>query len=474
MLQQWNETCTICYACAEQLNIACSFRKLCLQSNCSLIQPLTKSSLSMDNCEIVKQILESNCNKGNSFYSCCIHNNIPSTNISSLNHSNCNIIHKPVSKDVFNSHKLCQYLKESQNGNIITYQLQEASDNKTNKGELKIEENTKVEDQSSLAAEEYQLTNGDNNFDDEQDCIDNCDVNSVADKLETKSKTEKNSKVHKRKRFNCGKCNSYFLSSKKLINHSFNVHGLDSSLVKPFACDRCESKFSTSSNLLQHKKYHAGNRTHICTFCGKGFITKNDLNIHEKQHLNKREYKCSHCPKTFNTHKDLRTHRVVVHTDPSLWNYVCTFCPKRFPIKSNLDQHTRRHMGEKRFGCHICEKRFVDKCVLQKHIKSHSNFRAFKCEYCNKEYKENRILEIHKTKIHGVGNAKIPVRVKKHFCHICPKSYFAKNKLTRHMFSHTGEKPYVCHMCDRKFTDKSYVKQHLRTTHNIVEMDENR
>lgn len=281
-------------------------------------------------------------------------------------------------------------------------------------------------------------------------------------------------KSMRRLTFTCEHCPTTFKSSRKLVQHARSEHELDSKSVKPFGCDECDRKFRNSSNLLQHKKYHEGKRSSVCSFCGKGFITKSDLLIHEKQHLNKREYSCELCPKNFNTHKDLRSHKLVVHTEPSTWNHLCESCDKRFPIKSNYDQHMRRHRGDKRFGCHICEKRFIDKVVLQKHILSHSNVRAFKCEHCLKEYKEKRVLEVHLTKVHGIGNAKIPVRVKKYFCHICPKSYFAKNKLTRHMFTHSGERPFGCSVCKKRFTDKSYVKQHLRNAHNIFEAQENR
>lgn len=72
-------------------------------------------------------------------------------------------------------------------------------------------------------------------------------------------------------------------------------------------------------------------------------------------------------------------------------------------------------------------------------------------------------------KVHsiGLGKVKIPVRERNYSCHFCPKAYYAKNKLTRHLYTHSGEKPFSCPICDKKFNDKSYVKQHLRNTHNV-------
>ncbi|CAG9770688.1 unnamed protein product [Ceutorhynchus assimilis] len=301
------------------------------------------------------------------------------------------------------------------------------------------------------------------------------DIETYSSDPECKSEEHQTNPRKKRKKitFVCEKCAQTFNSSTKLVNHCIKYHDMKKIDVRPFICDRCPSRFCNSSNLLQHIKYHDAVRSNVCTYCGKGFITKTDLNIHEKQHLNKREYRCEDCGKCFNTHKDVRSHKLVVHTDANSWKYCCEICQKPFPIKSNYDSHMRRHTGDKKFECHLCQRKFTDKCVLQRHMRTHSNVREFRCSYCDREYKDPRVLRVHMAKIHGVGvgEVKIPSREKKYICHICPKSYYAKNKLTRHLYTHSGEKPYDCHICGKKFNDKSYVKQHLKKTHNMTDTD---
>ncbi|XP_044261207.1 zinc finger protein 600-like [Tribolium madens] len=295
--------------------------------------------------------------------------------------------------------------------------------------------------------------------------------------------TQKTLKVHLKKckmreppsrknRFSCEVCNLVLNYAKDVVEHCVREHSMEGKLVKPYTCNECPMRFSSSANLIQHRKYHDGSRNHICSFCGKSYITKSDLTVHEYIHFNRRNYKCEFCDKAFNTNKNLRSHILVVHTESTLWKYGCDLCNRRFPLKSGFEQHMKRHTGDKRFGCHICDKSFVSRSELQKHVGSHSMVNPFKCTHCEKAYKEKRFFEIHLTKHHGIGNAKIPVKVKKFACHVCPNTFFDKHKLQRHLRVHSGVKPYGCQDCGKKFSDKYYLKQHAKNIHNNVQSDQ--
>lgn len=262
----------------------------------------------------------------------------------------------------------------------------------------------------------------------------------------------------------CKTCGMIFNTHYLAKRHMRNVHATE----KNYECEICQQRFASPVYLNAHKRYHTGERSHICSFCGKGFITGSDLYHHEKIHQNKRAYKCDKCPKAFNTSSDLHKHKLCVHIDRGEWKYVCTYCNRRFPLKTNLDAHTKTHTGERNFACHLCNHKCVNRSVLLRHITSHSNVRLFKCNVCVMEYKYQKSLDVHMAKAHGIGDAKIPERIKKYFCHICPKSYFANNKLQKHIRTHTGERPFSCQICDKRFIDKSYIKQHLKTAHNVT------
>ncbi|KAI4901158.1 hypothetical protein NFI96_022148 [Prochilodus magdalenae] len=51
---------------------------------------------------------------------------------------------------------------------------------------------------------------------------------------------------------------------------------------------------------------------------------------------------------------------------------------------------------------------------------------------------------------------------RKKICHVCSKRFWSLQDLTRHMRSHTGERPYKCQTCERTFTLKHSLVRHQR------------
>lgn len=50
-------------------------------------------------------------------------------------------------------------------------------------------------------------------------------------------------------------------------------------------------------------------------------------------------------------------------------------------------------------------------------------------------------------------------------CDICHKNFPFKSYLTRHMFSHSGEKPLNCPYCDQKFYLRGHLNVHVQKKH---------
>ncbi|KAK4325341.1 hypothetical protein Pmani_004058 [Petrolisthes manimaculis] len=52
-----------------------------------------------------------------------------------------------------------------------------------------------------------------------------------------------------------------------------------------------------------------------------------------------------------------------------------------------------------------------------------------------------------------------------HSCQYCPRTFYLRSDLTRHVRIHTGEKPFNCPYCNHATARKSSLKKHLLSKH---------
>ncbi|XP_040909584.1 telomere zinc finger-associated protein isoform X2 [Toxotes jaculatrix] len=290
-------------------------------------------------------------------------------------------------------------------------------------------------------------------------------------------------KVHNRRHtgerpFGCLKCGKRYFRKENLLIHEIR----DCARVQTYTCVTCSATFNGKEQLRLHVVSHTGDMPHKCSSCPEQFMYKKNLTIHMmKIHGYPKPHACPQCPKTFLTRTELRVHEAAKHRGEKPFvceecghrassrnglqmhikaihrnerPFVCNLCGHAFSQKNNLNMHLRIHSGEKPYQCHLCGKTFRTQASLDKHHRTHTGERPFSCDVCEQRFTEKGALVRHKASKHEEGRP--------HCCHICGKTFKAREQLRVHLRRHKGMRKFECIDCGYKFTRQAHLRRHIQ------------
>lgn len=94
----------------------------------------------------------------------------------------------------------------------------------------------------------------------------------------------------------CYVCDSKFLTTKELKDHSEKEHN-----IIQYLCIICNKLFKHSRNLQNHIFTHSGDKPYQCELCGNKFSRADHLTRHRKNNCDQLEFECDLCGKIYKT-----------------------------------------------------------------------------------------------------------------------------------------------------------------------------
>ncbi|XP_060808133.1 zinc finger protein 879 [Amyelois transitella] len=282
-----------------------------------------------------------------------------------------------------------------------------------------------------------------------------------------------------------------------------------------YQCPHCPSEFDKLTTYMGHIRIkHVSD--FVCELCGYTFVSKKGIDVHKKKKHRLAEKTvslegpyCEVCDVTFVSEDAHERHlklsskhssdsdpnrirndsqsmhaersgrvvrrierRPVVHPRPACepgapGPVACEQCGLQLRDLRLYAQHFRRaHPDKNRTKypamktpcmCEQCGRLFQSMALLKDHMWVHTGEKRFKCERCDKSFTQKTNLVFH-MRVHSATRPTYE-------CPLCGKHFAFFNNRRRHMFIHTGLKPYKCDTCGKCFTTTGEQRAHVEHVH---------
>ncbi|CAL8098720.1 unnamed protein product [Orchesella dallaii] len=299
-------------------------------------------------------------------------------------------------------------------------------------------------------------------------------------------RTHASEKPHK-----CTVCGKGFHENNNLKRHMRSHTG-----ERPFPCLICKNRFACKSGLSNHMRIHSNrkdSRFH-CLFCGSYSTSKPHFYSHLLRHIKEKAKHCSFCDVSYVTTFELTQHIALEHTLKPTFNPVafgCVMCSKSFPTNGQLMSHIKRHTREKPNNCTKCEKSYTSKGELTMHFRmKHTNNRPHECNICGERFHYQFPLDQHIRRHLGEKTYKCKIcdrafaaseDLKRHeqlhdrsgthdLCVFCGKFFRSSNKSSYyiHLRSHIREKACFCKECGKEYALPAKLQVHSRLHSGMI------
>ncbi|XP_037602115.1 zinc finger protein 770-like [Sebastes umbrosus] len=188
-------------------------------------------------------------------------------------------------------------------------------------------------------------------------------------------------------------------------------------------CFQCLKCFPSASKLQRHEMVHTGLKPFQCVSCGKAFRQAPHLKVHERLHCKRKPSK-------------------PVSQQGNMRKLKANSLQQLYPrISVRIPQQTKSVNTDSKLSN-------SDDAVS-------NGVSASLCT--RREISITKVNSLFKTNCKGNVTFK---NKKLHTCRICFKSFMFPYKLSRHMVTHSGIRPYKCTLCSRTFTQRGHLKIH--------------
>ena len=266
--------------------------------------------------------------------------------------------------------------------------------------------------------------------------------------------------------FICARCKKQFTSWVQFERHMFR----QSRQKGDYKCTICKKRFTRPENLKNHMQYHENKESFACPICLKQLSNPKSLRRHVELHVSGPAKESDHnSGKQFHDVQDARDH-MPIHASSDETKSVehGITCTQLAEEQSTVDYDTKPE-----FTCMECANAFPTLDNLEDHMYQHSTTRPHKCTQCEEQFSLPASLSIHMMKHTECSNSSAHVpecrNVKSYVCGECGKTLASAWGYKRHLFLHTGERPYKCYVCGDRFALVGHLKTHISACHSNSE-----